>query len=70
MILKSQERFKNEKNIIFTKQINKIAFSSNDDKRMQSIDSIETNAYETNKDLVSQKEMIKCNDLIKQYRNG
>ena len=70
MILKSQERFKNEKNIIFTKQINKIAFSSNDDKRMQSIDSIETNAYETNKDLVSQKEMIKCNDIIKQYRNG
>ena len=70
MILKSQERFKNEKNIIFTKQIDKIAFSSNDDKRMQSIDSIETNAYETNKDLVSQKEMIKCNDIIKQYRNG
>ena len=70
MILKSQERFKNEKNIIFTKQINKIAFSSNDDKRMQSIDSIETNAYETNKDLVSQKEMIKCNDIIKQYKNG
>ena len=70
MILKSQERFKNEKNINFTKQINKIAFSSNDDKRMQSIDSIETNAYETNKDLVSQKEMIKCNDIIKQYRNG
>ena len=70
MTLKSQERFKNEKNIIFTKQINKIAFSSNDDKRMQSIDSIETNAYETNKDLVSQKEMIKCNDIIKQYRNG
>ena len=70
MILKSQERFKNEKNIIFTKQINKIAFSSNDDKRMQSINSIETNAYETNKDLVSQKEMIKCNDIIKQYRNG
>ena len=70
MILKSQERFKNEKNIIFTKQINKIAFSSNDDKRMQSIDSTDTNAYETNKDLVSQKEMIKCNDIIKQYRNG
>ena len=70
MILKSQERFKNEKNIIFTKQIDKIAFSSNDDKRMQSIDSIETNAYETNKDLVSQKEMIKCNYIIKQYRNG
>ena len=70
MILKSQERFKNEKNIIFTKQIDKIAFSSNDDKRMQSIDSIETNAYETNKDLVSQKEIIKCNDIIKQYRNG
>ena len=40
--------------------------SSNNDKRMQSIDSIETYTYGTNKDLVSEKEEIKCNNIIKQ----
>ena len=39
---KNQQRFKSEENNVFTKEINKIALSSNDDKRMQSIDSIET----------------------------
>ena len=46
----------------------KIALSSNDDKRMQSIDSIETYAYGTSKDLVTQKEEIKGNDIIKRYK--
>ena len=32
---------------------------------MQSIDSIETYAYWTSKDLVCKKEEIKCNNLIK-----
>ena len=35
-----------------------ISLSSNDDKRMLSIDSIEINAYGTSKDLVSEKEEI------------
>ena len=35
---------------------------------MQSIDLIETYAYETRKDLVSKKEEIKCNNIIKRYR--
>ena len=35
LILKTQERFKSEKRNIFTEEINKIAISSNDDKRMQ-----------------------------------
>ena len=37
----------------------------NDDKRMQSIVSIETYAYGTSVDLVSEKEEIKCNNMIK-----
>ena len=37
----------------------------NDDKRMQSIDSIETCAYGISVDLVSGKEEIKCNNIIK-----
>ena len=50
---------KGEKHNVFTKEVNKIALSSNDDKRMQSIDLIETNVYGTSKDLVSEKEDIK-----------
>ena len=33
---------------------------------MQSIDWIETYAYATSKDLVSEKEEIKCSNIIKQ----
>ena len=36
---------------------------------MQSIDSIETYTYGTSKDLVSEKEEIKCNNTMKQYKN-
>ena len=32
---------------------------------MQSIDLIETSAHEASKDLVSEKEEIKCNNIIK-----
>ena len=35
---------------------------------MQSIDSIETYAYGTRKDLVSEKEDNKRNNIIKQYK--
>ena len=43
--------------------------SSNDETRMQSIDLIEIYAYETSKDLVSEKGVIKCNNIIKRYKN-
>ena len=46
-----------------------IRLSSNDNKRVQSIDLIETYAYDRNKDLVSEKEDIKFNSIIKQYNN-
>ena len=36
---------------------------------MQSIDSIETYAYGKSKNLVSEKEEVKCNIIIKQYRD-
>ena len=35
---------------------------------MQSIDLTETYAYGTSKNLVSEKEEIKCNNIIKQYK--
>ena len=48
----------------FYYQVNKIALSSNDHKRRQAIDSIETYAYGTIKHLVSEKEEIKCKNII------
>ena len=68
-ILKTQQRLKSRKHNVFTEEINKIALSSNDDKRIQSIDSIETYASETSKDVVIEKEVIKCNNIMKRYKN-
>ena len=42
LTLKTQQRIKSERHNAFTQKINKIALSSNDDKRMQSTDSTET----------------------------
>ena len=67
LILKTRQIFKSKSHNAFTEEINKIALSSNDDKRIQAIDSIEAYAYETNKDLIREKEEIKCNNIIKQY---
>ena len=63
-ILKTQQRFESERNNVFTGEINKIASSSKDDKRMQSIDSMETYAYGTRKVLVSEREEIKYSNII------
>ena len=68
LILKTQQRFRSEKHIGFKEQINKITLSLNDDRRIQSIDLIQTYVYETSKDLVYRKEKIKCNNVIKQYK--
>ena len=57
LILKTQRRFKNEKHV-FTVEINKIALSSNDDKRMQSIYSIETYAHGMTYDLSGFKSRV------------
>ena len=40
----------------------------NDYKRMQTSDSIETYTHWTSKDLVSEKEEIKCNKITKQCK--
>ena len=45
-MLKSQQRFRNEKHSVFTERDIKIVFTSNDDKRIQSIDSVETCWYQ------------------------
>ena len=53
--------------VFFTKETNKTALSSSYDRKTQSIDLIETYGYVTRKDLVSEKEEIKRNEIRKQY---
>ena len=36
---------------------------------MQSVDTIEAYAYRTTEDLESEREVIKCNNIIKGYKN-
>ena len=69
LILKAQKRFKSERHNVFTEEINKSSLSSNDDKRIKSIDLVETYAYRTSKDLVCKKEKNKRSNIIKQYKN-
>ena len=54
---------------VLTKEINKIALSWNDDKRMQSIGSIEVYRYRTSIDLLFEKDKIKRSNIPKQYKN-
>ena len=69
LILKTQQRFKSERHNVFTEEINKIILSSNDDKIIHSIHSMEIYAYGTSKVVVSEKEEVKCSNIIKQYKN-
>ena len=45
MILKTQESVQSERHNVFMEETNKIALSSKDDERMQSIDSIGRYVY-------------------------
>ena len=69
LILKSQQRFRSKKQIVFTEEVKKIALSANDHKIIQSINTVETYAYGTSKDLVCKVEDIKCNKIRKQHKN-
>ena len=58
IVLKSQQRFKSERHDVYTKEINKIALSSNDDKRMQIFDKITSYPYGTSNGRVCQTELL------------
>ena len=45
IILKSQQRFRSDHHEVCTEEVNKIAVSSNDDKRLQTCDRIVTYQY-------------------------
>ena len=57
-IIKSQQRFKSHNHNVFTEEINKIAISSNDEKRIQDFNGITTHAYGTSAFKVCESEIL------------
>ena len=64
IILKSQQRFKSDHHNVYTEEINKIALSSNDDKRLKPSDRIKRYSYGTNAFKVCESEMLLVKDLL------
>ena len=58
MLLKSQQRLKSTYHNVYSEKINKIALSSNDDRRLQTFDKITTHSYGTNVFKVCESEML------------
>ena len=58
IILKSQQRFKSDHQKVYTEEVNKIALSSNEDKRLQTHYKIRTYPYGTNAFKVCESEML------------
>ena len=57
-IIKSQLRFKSDHHDVYTEEVNKIALSSNDDKRIPTFDKVTTYPCRTNAFKVCEREML------------
>ena len=62
--MRSQQRFRSDHHIIGTEEVNKIALSSNDDKRIQTFDKITTFPYGTSVFKICENEMLLKNKLL------
>ena len=56
VILKSQQRFNIDYHKVYTEEVNKIALSSNDDKRLKTFDEIKTYPYRTTNEILKVSE--------------
>ena len=63
-VYRSQQRFKSYDHDVYTEEVDKIALSANDDKRLQTSDNITTYLYGTNAFKVCESEMLKVKDLF------
>ena len=52
LLSKSQQRFKSKRHSVFTEEINRVTLSPNNDKRIRSINSIETYSHGMSKELI------------------
>ena len=65
IILRWQHRFRSDHHIVYTEEVNKIARSSNDDKRLQTYDKVTTYSHVINIFKICENEM-----LLKNKFNG
>ena len=63
-VYRSQHTFKSYNHDVYTKEVNKIALSANDDKRLQTYDKIETYPCGTNAFKVCESEMLMLKKII------
>ena len=64
IMLRSQHRFRSDNHKVYTEELNKIALSSNDDKRIQTFDKVTTYPYGTNVFAVCKNEMLLKNKVM------
>ena len=64
MLYRSQQRFRSDHHKVYTEEVNKIALSSNDDKRIQTFDKVTTYPYGTNAFMICKNEMLLKNKFI------
>ena len=70
IILQPQQRFKSDCHNIYAEQINKIALSGNDDKRLQTFDRITIFPHGTNAFKMCESEMMIVKNLfVENYEN-
>ena len=58
VIIRSQQRFRSYNHKVYTEEVNEIALSSNDDKRIQRFDRVTIYPYGTNIFKVCENEML------------
>ena len=64
VILKSQQRFKSDHHKVYTEEVNKIALSSDDDKRLQTFNRVTTYPYGSPAVKVCENEMMLVRDFF------
>ena len=64
VLYRSQQIFRSDHHKVYTEKVNKIALSSNDDKRIQTFDNVTTYPYGTNLFMVCKNEIILKNKFI------
>ena len=63
-VYRSQQRFKSYNHDVYIEEVNKIALSSNYDKRLETFDRITTYPYGTNAFKACESEMLMVKDLF------
>ena len=64
ILIRSQQRFKSSHHKVYTEEVNKIALSSDDDKRIKTFDKIATFPYGTNIFKICENEILLKNKFI------